>query len=436
MSEQRAKRPSHSVVIVGAQWGDEGKGKIVDLFTEAADVVVRYAGGPNAGHTLVVGGQKIVLRLVPSGILHPRSTCLMAQGMVIDPVVLAGEIAALEARGHSVRDRLRLSDRAHVVLSYHRLLDGLREERASADSRIGTTKRGIGPCYEDKAGRRGIRVGDLRARASLEAAVGRALDAWAPSIVALGGEVPTVSSVLAEIEPTLEVLLPLVTDTALATARALDEGKRVLFEGAQGTLLDLDHGTYPFVTSSTAVAAGACVGAGVGPGRIGRVVGITKAYTTRVGAGPFPTELHDEVGARIRERGGEFGSVTGRPRRTGWLDLPALRYAARVNGADALALTKIDVLTGLSEVNVCIAYEGAQGRIDELSPLDIADARPVYQTLPGWTEPLTEARSLSDLPAAARALVDLVAAHTGVPVELVSVGPGREETIALAPPFG
>jgi adenylosuccinate synthase len=425
-----------AVVIVGAQWGDEGKGKIIDIYTECADVVVRFAGGPNAGHTLVVGDEKIVLRLVPSGILRPNARCVMAQGMVVDPAVVVGEIDALEARGYSTKGRLFMSDLAHLVLPYHRLVDGLRESNAHAAQKIGTTKRGIGPCYEDKAGRRGIRIGDLQDFAALEDKLAFAASVWAPIVRAFGGEMPEVSAMMAELGELAPRILPFVTDTAALVDGAIKRGSRVLFEGAQGTLLDLDHGTYPFVTSSSAVAGGACVGAGVGPTRIKRVIGITKGYATRVGEGPFPTELDNELGERIRVAGGEFGSVTGRPRRTGFLDLPALRYAARVNGLDGLAVTKLDVLSGLDKIGVCVAYDTPEGRTTELPIRHIAKVRPIYEELAGWDESLTAARSMNELPKAARVYVNFLEAAVGVPVYLVSVGPRRDETIIVKDAFG
>lgn len=423
------------VVIVGAQWGDEGKGKIVDLFTERADVVVRFAGGPNAGHTLVVGSDKLVVRLVPSGILRPQSRCVMAQGMVVDAGVLLAEIDMLEARGVQTAGRLLLSDRAHVILPYHVQVDGLREERAQQGSKIGTTKRGIGPAYEDKAARRGLRAGDLRDFGKVESVVRGALAAWEPVIRALGGEPPKVLEIVAQLQAMAPRLVPLLADTSLFVDGALREGKNTLFEGAQGTLLDLDHGTYPFVTSSTAVAAGACVGSGIGPTRVGRVLGVTKGYATRVGEGPFPTELHDSMGERIRNQGGEFGSVTGRPRRTGWLDLPGLRYAARVNGLDALAVTKLDVLSGIEELSMCVAYETPSGRTAELPVDELSNARPVYEKMPGWPASITGARSMSDLPAAARAYLARIEEAVGLPIDLVSVGPERDATILVREVF-
>jgi adenylosuccinate synthase len=424
-----------AVVIVGAQWGDEGKGKVVDLYAEAADLVVRFAGGPNAGHTLVVGEETIVVRLIPSGILRAQTRCVMAQGMVVDPGVLVSEIAALEARGHTIDGRLFVSDRAHLILPYHPLIDGLREGAAGQGEKIGTTKRGIGPCYEDKAARRGLRVGDLADPARTRTLVERALAAWAPVIRDLGGQVPDADRILADLAPLSARLTPLVADTSALVEGALKAGQRVLLEGAQGTLLDIDHGTYPFVTSSSAVAGGACAGAGIGPTRIRRVVGLTKAYCTRVGEGPFPTELDDAVGERIRAVGHEYGSVTKRPRRTGWIDLPALRYAARVNGLDGIALTKLDVLTGLETVSACVAYDTPQGRTRDL-PIDaLASARPVYQSFPGWSEDLAAARAISFLPAAARAYVSFLEEQIEVPIDIVSVGARRDETITLRDAF-
>jgi adenylosuccinate synthase len=355
--------------------------------------------------------------------------------MVIDPRSLVTELDELERRGIKTAGRLLVSDRAHVIFPYHVLVDGLREDAAGARNAIGTTKRGVGPCYEDKVARRGVPLGAFRSPERLRLLVERALAAWAPTVQHLGGAVPSVDDVLAEIEPTRERIVAMLVDSQALVERAVREKKRVVLEGAQGTLLDVDHGTYPYVTSSTPTAGGACVGAGIGPTRIDQVVGLVKAYATRVGGGPFPTELHDEVGERIRRVGAEFGSVTGRPRRTGWLDLPALRYAVRVNGLDAVAITKLDVLTGLDEVRVCVAYE-ASGGITKEFPMDELDTvRPVYQSFPGWNEELRGARSMSDLPAAARAYLEFVQTEIECPYILVSVGPGRAETIALADPF-
>jgi adenylosuccinate synthase len=437
-----------AVVVVGAQWGDEGKGKIVDIFTEHADMVVRYGGGPNAGHTLVVGDSKLVVRLIPSGILRPGTTCVLAQGMAIDPASLVGELDELAKRGlmrgahvpgrseganvHAEAGALVVSDRAHAILPYHVLVDSLREQTPGA---LGTTRRGVGPCYEDKAARRGVPLGALRDLARTESLVEGALAAWAPTVDALGGKPPTLREVMDKLRPLADRIVPMLAETSRLVERAVRDGKKVLFEGAQGTLLDIDHGTYPFVTSSHATAGGACTGSGVGPSRIDAVVGLVKAYCTRVGGGPFPTELTDEVGERLRTRGDEFGSVTGRPRRTGWLDLPALRYAARVNGLDGLAITKLDVLTGLDPIRVCVAYDTPDGRTEDFPIDDVERATPVYETVPGWHEDLAGARTMDALPAAARRYVERIERDAGCPVMLVSVGSRRDETIVLADPF-
>jgi adenylosuccinate synthase len=425
-----------AVVIVGAQWGDEGKGKIVDIYTEFADLVVRYGGGPNAGHTLVVGGDKVIVRLIPSGILRAGTQCVLGQGMVIDPESLLHEVDELQRRGHLPplldAGRLAISDRAHAILPYHVLVDTLREQGEGA---LGTTKRGVGPCYEDKVGRRGVQLGCLRDLMRTEKIVRAALTAWEPHIRALGGVAPKVEDIMTRLAPLAARIVPLLADGSALVEAALRAKKNILFEGAQGTLLDIDHGTYPFVTSSNATAGGACTGAGVGPTRIDAVIGLTKAYCTRVGAGPFPTELGGEMGERLRKAGDEFGSVTGRPRRTGWLDLPALRYAVRVNGFDGLAFTKLDVLTGLREVQVCVAYERHGVRSDDLPHEDAAEWTPVYETLPGWQESLGHARALADLPKTARAYVERVERLAECPVTLVSVGSARDETILLSNPF-
>jgi len=422
-----------AVVVVGAQWGDEGKGKIVDIFTEHADMVVRYAGGPNAGHTLVVGNDKLIVRLIPSGILRPNTICVLAQGMAIDPASLVEELDALASRG-LVRDdaSLVVSDRAHAILPYHVLVDVLREKTAHA---LGTTKRGVGPCYEDKAGRRGIRLGALRDLERAEELVASALMHWEPHIVALGGTAPSVHDIMSALRPLAKRIVPRLAETSRLIERSVRSGARVLFEGAQGTLLDIDHGTYPFVTSSHATAGGACTGAGIGPSRIDSVIGLAKAYCTRVGAGPFPTELADATGERLRARGEEYGSVTGRARRTGWLDLPALRFATRINGLDGIALTKLDVLSGLEAIKVCVGYRTAAGTTDEF-PLDEAEqATPIYETMRGWDGDIGGARALSALPSAARAYVERIERDVACPVVLVSVGSRRDETIVLKNPF-
>lgn len=423
------------VVVIGAQWGDEGKGKIVDFLTEFAEVVVRWGGGPNAGHTLVVGDEKVIVRLLPSGILREKTRCLLGQGMVVDPAVLLAEIDELTRRGRlGIEQRLVVSNRAHLVLGYHVLVDGLRE----AKQRIGTTKKGIGPAYEDKVRRSGVRAGELADLGRLAKKVEAAIELWAPVIDNLGGTVPTVDSIVGPLEPLAKRIVPLLGDTSAILDAAIRAGQSVLLEGAQGALLDLDHGTYPYVTSSSPVSGGAPVGAGIGPNRIDTVIGITKAYATRVGAGPFPTELDDSDGIHLREVGAEFGSVTGRPRRTGWLDLPALKYAARINGIDGLALTKLDVLTGMKRIRVCVAYDTPSGRMTDF-PIDLLEQPglvwPVYEELEGWTEKLESARVLDDLPKAARAYVRFLEDGAGVPLYSVSVGPRRRETIVLHNPF-
>jgi adenylosuccinate synthase len=423
------------VAVIGAQWGDEGKGKIVDFYTEFADLVVRWGGGPNAGHTLVVGEEKVITRLLPSGILNDGTKCVLGQGMVVDLEVLLGEIDGLEKRGrHGVAERLVVSTRAHLVLPYHVLVDGLREKTQG----IGTTKKGIGPCYEDKIRRTGIRAGELVDLDRVAKKVAIALEHWAPVILAFGGVMPTVESIIEPLRPLAARVVPLLGDTSLLVSTAIKNGKRVLLEGAQGTLLDIDHGTYPYVTSSSPVSGGAATGVGIGPNRIDTVIGITKAYATRVGSGPFPTELDDSDGVHLREAGAEFGSVTGRPRRTGWLDLPALNYAARVNGIDGLALTKLDVLTGLPRIRVCVAYDTPSGRTQDF-PIDLLEepgvVTPVFEELGGWKEPLQNARVLDDLPKAARDYVRFLEEGAGVPLFIVSVGPRRKETIVLHNPF-
>ena len=422
-----------AVVVVGAQWGDEGKGKVVDIITEHADMVVRYGGGPNAGHTLVVGDEKLVVRLIPSGILRDKTVCVLAQGMAIDPTGLIGELDDLAGRG-VVRTggSLVVSDRAHAILPYHVLVDSLREQGPGA---IGTTKRGVGPCYEDKAARRGIPLGMLRDLARTESLVDRALAYWQPVIVSLGGTAPKKTDVMDKLRALAPRIVSLLGDTSKLVESAVRGGKRVLFEGAQGTLLDIDHGTYPYVTSSHSTAGGACAGSGVGPSRIDFVLGLVKAYCTRVGGGPFPTELTDEVGDGLRKRGNEFGSVTGRPRRTGWLDLPALRYAVRVNGLDGLALTKLDILTGLREIKLCVAYRTPRGTTEDF-PIDELDvATPIYETVPGWAADLGAARVMGELPDAARKYVERIEREAGCPAVLVSVGTRRDETIALRDVF-
>jgi adenylosuccinate synthase len=420
-----------ATVVVGAQWGDEGKGKIVDLLTPFADVVVRYAGGANAGHTLVVRGEKIVLHLVPSGILHAGQECIVGQGCVVDAGTLLEEIDLLETRGISTKGRLFVADRAHVVLPHHRLIDALREQ---ADPKIGTTKRGIGPAYEDKVGRVGVRVGDL-VRPGLEAKIAANLASWSPRIEALGGTTPSASEITATLLAHAERLRPYVADGARRAGDAIARGAKVLLEGAQGTMLDIDYGTYPFVTSSSATSGGACTGGGVGPTRIERVIGICKAYATRVGGGPFPTEMHGEAGEALRQAGAEFGATTGRPRRCGWLDLPALRFAARVNGMTSIAMTKLDVLTGMPELQLATGYRLDGEVIDEPPFEGLERVEPIYETHAGWTEDVTHCRTLAELPTNAREYLARIEELVGCPIGIVSVGPDREQTIGLTEPF-
>jgi adenylosuccinate synthase len=427
-----------NVVVIGAQWGDEGKGKLVDLLTQDADVVVRFQGGNNAGHTLVVGGQKTVLHLIPSGILHPGKACVIGNGVVVDPEVLAHEIAQLKGRGLLADDRqLVLSLDAHVIMPWHKALDLAREARAGA-GKIGTTGRGIGPTYEDKVARRGLRVRDLLDEERLARKVKERLPAAAEELARLGAVASWKEDEIVSRYTALgRDLRPYARDASLWLHEAMKAGKSLLFEGAQGTLLDVDHGTYPFVTSSNTVAGNAATGAGVGPTAIHRVIGISKAYSTRVGGGPYPSELKDATGEELRRIGGEFGATTGRPRRTGWLDALALRYAARVNGLDGLALTKLDVLTGFPEVKIAVAYRCGDRTFTEMpSDLETLErCEAVYESLPGWTEKLAGARRWQDLPAAARAYVERVAQLTGVKVIAVSVGAERDETIVLENPF-
>jgi adenylosuccinate synthase len=416
-----------NIAVLGAQWGDEGKGKIVDLLTPNFSIVARYQGGHNAGHTVYAGGRKFVLRLLPSGILHERVTCVIGNGVVIDPHALFAEIDELAAAGISIGDRLVISDKAHLILPYHRDLDLLSEARRG-ERRIGTTSRGIGPAYEDKIARRGIRVGDLANPASLAEAVQHNVDARNRLIPE---STMDARQVLDELGRAWQRMAPWVTDVSLFLARARQAGRSIMYEGAQGTLLDIDHGTYPYVTSSNATAGGVCTGLGVGPRAIDAVLGVAKAYTTRVGEGPLPTELTGEIGNRLRETGQEFGAVTGRPRRCGWYDAVAVRYAVRVNGLDALALTKLDVLDGLPEIQVCTSYRCRGASLTEM-PGDLAQlsaCEPVYETSPGWTTPTRSVRRFDDLPREARAYIARLEEITGVPAAIVSTGSAREDTI-------
>jgi adenylosuccinate synthase len=424
-----------NVVIVGAQWGDEGKGKIVDLYTEFADAIVRYSGGANAGHTLVVDGQKIVVHLMPSGCLRAGKKCILGDGMVIDPQVLLEEIRALKQRGLLANDAdLMVSSRAHVIFPFHRQLDDLRERGQAA---IGTTRRGIGPAYEAKVARRGIRTGDLLKPARLRELLERNLEEVNPALERLGGTRALAAPLVEEYVGMGRDLERYITDTSRFLWRAYRAGRNILFEGAQGTLLDVDHGTYPYVTAASTVAAAACAGSGLGPTVVDAVVGISKAYSTRVGGGPFPTEIHGDLEARLRRAGEEYGATTGRPRRVGWLDAAALRRAVRINGLSGLALTKLDVLRGIHPVRICVGYRLGGKVLDEI-PLDadeVAAAEPVYEDSEGFSEDIRPLREVESLPAGARRFVGRVEALVETPVYLISVGPSRAETIMLKNPF-
>ena len=425
------------LVIVGAQWGDEGKGKIVDLLAERADGVARFQGGNNAGHTIVRDGEEWKFHLIPSGILYPGKPCIIGNGVVVDPQVLLGELDGLRARGVDVSG-LRVSANAHVIMPYHIILDHSGEARLGRNE-IGTTKRGIGPCYADKAARLGIRVQDMLHEKILKKKI---LAALAPKTQMLRPyeRDPRFAEQL-DLQKMVDDLITYghrleqhIADTSALAWKILDDGGMLVLEGAQATMLDIDHGTYPFVTSSNPVAGAATTGAGIGIKDVGEVWGVAKAYATRVGAGPFPTELHDEVGDRIRAAGHEYGTTTGRPRRTGWLDLVALRYACRLNTFDALAITKLDVLSGLDTIKVCTSYTGPDEAEFSTFPYHqsvLHHARGRYEELPGWTEDLTECRSEDDLPQAARDYLTYIAEQTGVPIVMVGVGPGREQIIWL-----
>jgi adenylosuccinate synthase len=416
-----------NLAVLGAQWGDEGKGKIVDLLTPHFSIVARYQGGHNAGHTVYSGGRKFVLRLLPSGILHDGITCVIGNGVVVDPQALFAEIDELAGAGIAAGSRLIISDKAHLILPYHKELDVLSEARRG-ERKIGTTSRGIGPAYEDKIGRRGVRVGDLANPASLAEAVEHNVAARNRMIA---GPPMDARQVLSELMQAWERMRPWVKDVSVFLAAARKDGRAIMFEGAQGTLLDIDHGTYPYVTSSNATIGGVCTGLGVGPRAIDQVLGVAKAYTTRVGEGPLPTELTGEIGNRLRETGQEFGAVTGRPRRCGWYDAVAVRHAVRVNGLDALALTKLDVLDGLPELKVCTAYKCRGVVLDEM-PGDLsqlAACEPIYESIQGWSAPTKGVREYGALPREARAYIARLEEITGVPAAIVSTGSGREETI-------
>jgi len=421
---------SHCVVVVGAQWGDEGKGKVVDVLTEQADLVVRYQGGANAGHTVVIDDTEFILHQIPSGILRPKARCVVGNGVVLDPDTFFTELDALTVRGVDTTGRLFISDRAHLVLPYHKLLDAASEKR----QQIGTTGRGIGPAYEDKTGRRGIRVADVIHPAGLLQRLTQQIERSNMLLESMGStERASLDQHVALIERIGPRLEPLTADTGLLVHRSLQAGERVLLEGAQGALLDVDHGTYPYVTSSNTTAGGAAVGAGIGPTAIDQVLGVVKAYTTRVGNGPLPTEAEAPNEDRLREAGGEFGATTGRPRRCGWFDASVVRYSVRVNGLTGLAVTKLDVLDGFAEIPVGVGYD-VDGFVSDELPGQVEAlerVQPRYEILPGWEKPTGGARRMADLPAQARAYLDRIQDLAGAPIRYVSVGTRRDQIIEV-----
>lgn len=420
-------------VVVGAQWGDEGKGKIVDLLSKEADYVVRYQGGANAGHTLEFDDKKIVLHLIPSGIFNGEATCVIGNGVVIDPHALIDEIEEVEALGANLKDRLKISSAAHVILPYHQLLDQVKEEHRG-DEAIGTTGRGIGPAYVSKVSRVGIRMSDLfhpkQLRSKVEANIADINEALK---YVYKKDTIEADPIIDDLLETADRLCPYITNTSDLLHEAIEDGDEILLEGAQGSLLDVDHGTYPFVTSSCPTAGGACTGSGIPPTAVNKVMGISKAYCTRVGNGPFPTELHGDVGEKLREAGQEFGATTGRPRRCGWIDLVALKYAVRVNGMNELTLTKLDILNDFDEIKLCTEYE-IDGVVTDTFPLDlpdIDDISPRYTTLPGWQQSLVDCSSYKELPSKAQEYLQFIQEYLGVELTILSKGPKRSETIVL-----
>ncbi len=426
------RNSGNCMVVLGCQWGDEGKGKIVDVLAEDAHVVARYQGGANAGHTVHVGEDEFVLHQIPSGILHPEKRCLLGNGVVIDALGFGEEYDGLKARGITVEGRVGVSQRAHLVMPYHRLLDQVSEDQAQ--QKIGTTGRGIGPVYEEKAGRRGLRVSDLEHPDRVASIVENGVERARRRTQILGGEFPgDIGAMVDEALLAGERLRGLATDTGLEILDALRANKSVLLEGAQGTALDLDHGTYPFVTSSNTTAGGAATGSGIGPTAIDEVLGVVKAYTTRVGNGPLPTGFEPDMDEKFRELGGEFGATTGRPRRCGWFDAVLARFAARVNGLTGLAVTKLDVLDTIPEISIATAYRTSTGEVHDF-PADtwqLGEVEPIYETLPGWESPTPEARTLADLPAAARRYLDRIEELTETPIQMVSVGTRRSQIIRV-----
>ncbi len=425
-----------AVVVIGTQWGDEGKGKIVDFLAEQADVVVRYQGGNNAGHTVIVGSDEFKLHLLPSGILYPDKTCVIGNGVVIDPEVMLKELKGMYDKGIDTSG-LKVSNRAHVIMPYHRLLDAV-EEESRGDNKIGTTKRGIGPCYGDKNARCGIRIVDLMDEEEFSAKLERNLEAKNHLLKQVyNTDGFDFEQDKAEYLGYAEKIRPYVADTSVVLNDAIVEGKKVLFEGAQATLLDMDHGTYPYVTSSHPIAGGACIGAGVGPKRISKVIGVVKAYSTRVGEGPFPTELNDATGDLIRDRGHEYGTTTGRPRRCGWLDAAVVRYAGIVSGIDYMAITRLDILDGLKTLKICTGYK-YNGEVIKEYPASLkvlAQVEPIYEEVPGWEETISGMTSYDELPANCRRYIERLSEVTGIAIGIVSVGPRRDQTIILQDMF-
>lgn len=429
---------SKVVVVVGAQWGDEGKGKIVDSLTQKADVVARYQGGHNAGHTVVIGNEQFILHLIPSGILHPNKLCLIGNGVVVNPRALIDEIEELLKKGIRLDHNLRISKNAHLIMPYHMAIERAKEEE-KGDKKIGTTGRGIGPAYVDKASRYGIRVIDLLYPDVLKEKIEANLKTMNFILQELYGQKGfSAEEIHAEYMEYAEYLRGYIDDTDILIDQALKDGKNILFEGAQGTLLDIDHGTYPYVTSSSAVAGGVCTGAGIGPTKIDTVLGVVKAYTTRVGGGPFPTELSDSLGEEIRKRGGEFGATTGRPRRCGWLDLVALRHSVRINGLDGLIITKLDILDGFDTLKVCTAYRYKNSLYTEFpKELEVLEnCTPQYEELPGWKEKTSGIKRYEDLPDNARKYLEYISSKLGVSIDIISTGQQREAIINLKEHFG
>ncbi|MGG1634357.1 adenylosuccinate synthase [Paenibacillus sp. FSL A5-0031] len=423
-----------TVVVVGTQWGDEGKGKITDYLAEGADVVARYQGGNNAGHTILIDNKKYKLTMIPSGIFNHDKTCVIGNGMVINPEALIDEINYIHENGFST-DNLKISDRAHVIMPYHLVLDGLEEDR-KGDNKIGTTRKGIGPCYMDKAARNGIRIADLMDAEEFESRV-RSIIIEKNQLIeqVYGGAHLNADSIVADYLGYAEVLRKYVTDTSVILNDAIDAGQKVLFEGAQGVMLDIDQGTYPYVTSSNPSAGGVCIGSGVGPSKIQQVIGVAKAYTTRVGDGPFPTEQDNEIGQMIRDKGHEYGTVTGRPRRVGWFDTVVVRHARRVSGITGLSLNSLDVLTGLETVKICTGYK-LRGEVIDTYPASlkmVSECEAIYEEHPGWSEDISGAKTLEDLPVNTRNYLNRVSELTGIPIAIFSVGRNREQTNPVRP---